>query len=86
MATTKETLSGWFDAGVKDKYDYMIVVCDSYDMTDYPVYCFVGEFKETYDHVKFSSMQRIMEIYSLSLDKQMQMDEHRAFHYPIGWG
>jgi|ERR1039458_6306432 hypothetical protein len=36
--TTKEDLRRWFNEGVELKATHMIVVCDTFDHEDYPVY------------------------------------------------
>ena len=85
MATTKTTLSLWFDEGQRQKQAFMIVVCDTYDHGDYPVYATVENFAQLYEKNNRKNMQRIMEVYDLNIDKDVQMSEHRAFHYPTGW-
>jgi hypothetical protein len=61
----------------------MLVVCDTFDYDDYPVYVKPGEDPrqkaETYQ--RGENMQRLMECYSLSMSKEDQMKEHRAFHW-----
>lgn len=39
MAASKEDISWWYDEGVKAGATHLIVVCDTYDHEDYPVYC-----------------------------------------------
>ena len=38
MATTQMDIKNWFDQGVKDGATYLIVVCDTFDHSDYPAY------------------------------------------------
>lgn len=82
MAATRTNISGWFNRGVKEGATHMIVVCDTYDHEDYPVYVKPGqdprEVAKGYDG---TNMQRIMEVYNLKMDKESQLNEHRAFHY-----
>jgi len=85
MPTTKITPTDWFDAGINNGYHYMIVICDNYDYSDYPVYCTTQDFGETYRLRGAAPKQRVMEVYDLRLDKDMQMNERRAFHYPPGF-
>lgn len=83
MAATLQDIQGWFDRGVEHDQAYMIVVCDNYDMTDYPVY--VGKDEDVHAEMKRlnkASMQRIMEVYDFSIPKATQMAEHRAWHVP----
>ena len=75
----------WFDKGITQKQDFMIVVCDTYDWTDYPVFCTTEEFDEKHAEFDGKNMQKIMEVYDLSVDKESQINEFRAFHYPIGF-
>lgn len=68
MAANAADIQGWFRAGVKDKRTHMIVVCDTYDHDDYPVYVGKGDdFYVIYDRYSDGqNMQRIMEVYDLS--------------------
>lgn len=83
-AATKEDLRRWFEEGVRDGGEFMIVFCDTYEWKDYPVYTKGGleGFKKEYKRVMCS---RIMEVYDLNIDIETQMREKRAFHYPQGF-
>lgn len=82
MSTSKSVLSDWFDRGKAKGMTHMIVVCDTFDHSDYPVYVSPGEdAREVAKQYNDQNMQRIMECYSLSRDKAEQMAEHRANHY-----
>lgn len=79
--TTKEEISRWFDQGVEQKSRFMIVMCDTFDHDDYPV--FFNSALECSMRVKDpGAMQRPMEVYDLSKDKQHQLDQHRAWSLP----
>ncbi len=82
MAATKEDISSWFDDGLKQGATHMIIVCDTYDWDDYPVYILKDEKikhrEKEYDGI---NMQKIMEVYNLSLVKEGQLNESRAFNY-----
>jgi hypothetical protein len=81
--TSRIEISEWFDQGKQQGATHMIVVCDTFDHDDYPVYVGAGDdFWEKYDHYNGQNMQRIMEVYDLSHDKQSQMNEHRAHRVP----
>jgi hypothetical protein len=43
MATTQKELESWFNEGVKNGATHMIIVCDTYDWTDYPAYIYPAE-------------------------------------------
>lgn len=80
--TTVHTLSSWFDQGFEQGATHMIVVCDTFDWSDYPV--FVAPDQDVREEAaRFTelNMQKVMEVYDLRLDKAMQMAEYRAFHY-----
>lgn len=83
MSTKKEDLRKWFDDGVAQGALFMIVACDTYDHSDYPVYA-----KTAWEAwVQFQAHdglygQRIMEVYDLLRDREVQMAEFRAFHMP----
>ena len=81
MAATKDDISAWFDRGVAQKARHMIVVCDSFDYDDYPVFTTTDdECLERYN--KPGEMQRVMEVYDLRADKAEQMNERRAMRLP----
>lgn len=82
MSTSKDTLKMWFQRGVREGKTHMIVVCDTYDWVDFPVYVSpeedVREVEAKYGGV---NMQKIMEVYNLNLNMDAQMAQHRAFNY-----
>ncbi len=77
MAATRSDISGWFDRGVAEGYKIMIVWCDTFDYEDYPVYY---ESRETAISAKKTpdSMQRLMESYDLTADKETQLNATRT--------
>lgn len=81
MATTREEIRQWFLEGQRGGKTHMVVVCDTFDHEDYPVYVYpngnVHEVVEAYDG---KNMQRVMEVYALFLDMEGQLAERRAFH------
>lgn len=83
MSTTVDTIARWFQAGVEKKATHMIVVCDTFDYDDYPVYVHADEDALDMVEKRFSgqNMQKVMEVYDLSLDMQQQLQETRAFNY-----
>lgn len=83
MAASKDDINGWFQNGVDMHATHMIVVCDTFDHEDYPVFAHTPEeCLIEYDKHDDKNMQRIMEVYDLQMDKAEQMAEHRAFHLP----
>lgn len=83
MGTSQTDVQEWFDNGVEKKATYMIVMVDTYDHGDYPVYVLPGDdiHKELTSR-RMAPMQRIMEVYDLSMDRDKQLNEYRAFNYP----
>lgn len=89
--TTPDEISKWFDQGVKQGKHFMIVVYDSFDHTDYPVYVSPSSdplqiAKEKYgydpnDPYAEKNMMRVQEVYDLRLSKEKQLAERRAFHF-----
>lgn len=86
-AATKQDIISWFETGVENKEDHMIVLCDQIDWYDFPIYTKgLEKFKEVYD--KYSpkhSAIKIIEVYDLNMSMDEQMEEVRAFHYPEGF-
>lgn len=82
MAATKTDIEGWFERGLVQGATHMIVVCDTFDHEDYPVFVSPEqssrEVAAAYDD---KNMQRIMEVYDLRLDKAVQLAEHRVFNF-----
>lgn len=78
---TKQEISAWFDGGVADGAAYLLVVCDEFDMDDYPVYVTASEDPvEMVADYAGKSMSRVMEAYDLSLDRDAQLAEERSWH------
>lgn len=83
MSTEKTDLRKWFDDGVSEGAIYMIVCTDTFDYSDYPVYAkTVREAWVQFDAHDGKNMQRITEVYDLLRDREVQMEEFRAFHMP----
>lgn len=73
MATTVGDLKLWFDAGLDEGARYMIIVCDTFDHDDYPIYVRLDDdFYEKYDGHDGKNMQRIMEVYDLKKSWESQ--------------
>lgn len=82
MSTDKHCLRFWLARAKELKAEYMIVVCDSFEYEDYPIYTSAQSFARYYQQANGRNMQKIMEVYDLSLDIEAQLNETRAFHYP----
>lgn len=61
---------------------HMLVVCDTFDYSDYPVYVMPNENVWTKsDENNGPNMTRLMEVYNLSKDMNAQLSERRSFNY-----
>jgi len=82
MHTTIQLIKEWYDRGVQEGAKWMIVVCDTFDHEDYPVFCKTKEeYVVKYDHYNGKNMQRIMEVYDLSKPFNKQA-KGRVFNGP----
>lgn len=82
-AATKQDIERWFRQGKSKGYTHMIVVCDSFDWEDYPVYVQAGEDPHVIA-AKYNgqNMQRIMEVYNLGMNMDEQLESNvRVFNY-----
>ena len=93
MAATVEDLSEWFDEGKKRGATHVVIMCDTFNYDDYPVYVMPGTDVRELVHGKVGpdgkyipgrdgqNMQSLMEVYAMHLDKEMQFKERRSRHY-----
>jgi len=84
MAVSKSEIRDWLtNKNLKpENATHMIVVCDTFDYDDYPVYVVKGEsVKAKEDTHNNKNMQKVVEIYSFNYDIEKQLNEYRAFHY-----
>jgi hypothetical protein len=82
MAATKQDICRWLEEGKEREATHVIVVCDTFDWDDYPVYVMKDEdVDERYKHFNGNNMQKVMEVYKLSLPIEPQLAEHRAMNF-----
>lgn len=82
MGTTKEDIKGWIKRGQDQGATHMIVVCDTFDWEDYPVYVMPTEnAHDKYSQYNGPNMQKVMEVYNLSKDINKQVNQPRAFEF-----
>lgn len=81
--TTASEIDDWFERGVKHRATHLIVVCDTFDHEDYPVYAMSDE-DCLVKHKSHNglNMQRVMEVYDLRADKAEQMKGKRVMRLP----
>jgi hypothetical protein len=81
MGTTREEIREWLQRGKEQGATRMLVVCDTFDHEDYPVYVLPGKnAREVYAEYNGKEMQRVIEAYSYELPLDSQLAEHRSFH------
>lgn len=84
--TTHDDIKEWFKRGLKDKSHptHFLVVCDTFDHDDYPVFVKPDEdVHEIASKYNGTNMQVLMEVYHLGMDMETQLAEHRSFNYDI---
>jgi hypothetical protein len=81
MATTKEEIRGWLNDGLKQGCTHVIIVCDTFDWDDYPVYISpLEDVRNKVAEYNGKNMQKIMEIYNLKLPIENQLAENRVYN------
>lgn len=80
MAISKKMISEWFQRELN--FDYMLVICDTFDYDYFPVYCLKTELQSKINHYKNKSMAKIMEIYSYNENFETQLKKDRCFSLP----
>ncbi len=79
--TTQDDIRQWLLRGKEEGATHVIVVCDTFDYDDYPVMVSpkqsVHEVMEEYNG---KNMQKIMEVYNLSMDLEKQLNEGRSYN------
>lgn len=80
MTTTRDDIRRWLDRAIKKGASHMVVMCDTYDWSDYPVFVMPGEDPKS---KLGGAMQKPMECYDLSLDINDQLAERRANHWDM---
>lgn len=63
--TTREDINRWKEEGIERNATHLIVVYDTFDWEDYPVYISEGEDLEKVKKEYNGSMHKIMEVISL---------------------
>ena len=72
MSIMVEDLKRMYEFGKKSDKEFMIVVCDTFDYDDYPIYTGVNDFQDLYKEYDGKNMQKIMEVYDLSIPFEKQ--------------
>jgi len=90
MGTSQAEIRNWLKDAKKKDATHVVVVCDTFDWEDYHIDVYpVGKkvYSYDYDDVNMAikshngvNMQKVMEVYNLSMDLEKQLNEHRAYH------
>lgn len=77
---TREDLEEFIELWEESGSRYMVIICDTFDYEDYPVFCDAEECQEKIDNP--GTMQRVMEVYDNQVDLDIQREEDRAWYPP----
>ena len=81
MAATKADIRQWLKEAKANGASHLIVVCDTYDWEDYPFAVSPQDnVEKAIAHYDGPNMQKVMEVYNLSMFIEPQLDEERAWH------
>lgn len=82
MTATKEDIREWLNKGREEENSHMIVACDTFDHSYYPVYVSKSEDVRQCigEATSLSRMTTIMEVYSYSMDLEQQLNENRVYN------
>lgn len=82
MGTTREEIREWLERGKAEGATHMIVVCDTFDHEDYPVFVKKGEdVRKVHAEYNGQNMQRVMEVYSYAKDLEEQLAAPRVHNF-----
>jgi len=82
MTATREDIISWLERAKELNSTHLIIAVDTYDFDNYPVYVTSNEnVEEEYDKIIKSSMQRVDEVYNMSLNIEDQLKERRAMNF-----
>lgn len=75
--TSKSEIKGWLERA-EPEHNYMLVVCDTFDHEDYPVLV-INDVAAAIEYYS-KNMQKVMEVYNLSMDLDEQLDAYRSYN------
>lgn len=82
MATTRDAIRSWLQRGKDRGATHVVVACDTFDWSDYPVFVMPGEdARAIADKHNGPNMTKLMEVYKLDMDWDQQLTERRSFNY-----
>lgn len=82
MTARQQDIKNWLEVGKAKNATHLIVVCDTFDYDDYPVFVMPGEdVRKKEEECRRRDMQRVMEVYNIQKDWGPQLAEYRSFNY-----
>jgi len=81
MTTTMNDIREWINRYDNNEYSHVIIACDSFDHSDYPVPIKIAEnIQESISEYNNKPMQRVMEVYNLQMDIEEQLTGGRCWN------
>ena len=82
MPTTQQEIRQWLERGKAKGASHMLVVCDTFDWSDYPVFVMPHEnARDRADENNGPNMTKLMEVYKIGDDWDEQLGQYRCFNY-----
>lgn len=81
MTATRQDIIDWIEEGIEKGATHVVVMCDTFDHENYPIYVMSGE--DPRKHCSYENMQRPDECYDLRMDIDAQLSERRANHWDM---
>lgn len=78
--TTRTEISEWFDRGIDEGATHMLVIADTFSYEDYPSFA-DSEEEARQIAANPGDMQRVMDVYNLSMDKETQLGQTRSNNF-----
>ncbi len=79
---SRADIERWLAEAKSRSCAYLVVHCDTFEWSDYPVYCANAAQARIAIKKSGQNMVKLMECYDLSLDIPTQLAERRALHFP----
>lgn len=86
MTATRDRIVSWINRGVDNKARWLVVACDTFDHSDYPIFFTSDQSNECLAKIeelnKNYNMQSLMEVYDLDRNHEEQMRMIRSMSIP----
>lgn len=82
MATSINDLRRWLKQGKDKKASHMMIICDTFDWKEYPIYVMPTQIaKDIYNSFHMKNEQKVMEVYNLFKDIDIQLNKYRSMEF-----